>query len=176
MAAGQDRDADHVDVLVVVRGGRDLVRAEPDPLVHHLKTGIPRRHSDLLRTVRVAVEAGLRHEQPRRSAPDRFDVLGGLAQLASTVAGATGDAGRAAVLADSSRRTSAHSPVVPPAWARVAGGHQVLADAATRRSSSTACFTAVASRLARHSTTSRRSSSSTAGSTTRTDDEALADT
>ena len=72
MRAGEDREADQVDVLL--DGGRDdLLRREPDALVDDLEAGVARSHGDLLRAVAVPVEPGLADEDPQPAA----DLLAG---------------------------------------------------------------------------------------------------
>ena len=71
---------------------------------------------------------------------------------------------------NTSRRAPAHSPVVPPAWARaMVAGMTFAPPSAARRSSSRADRTASASRDARHFSTSSITAASTAGSTRRID-------
>ena len=67
VGARQDRDADHVDVLVPGHG-RDLGRRLADALVDDLEAGVAGGHRDLLGAVGVAVEAGLGHQQLGRAA------------------------------------------------------------------------------------------------------------
>ena len=67
VAARQDRQADHVDVLVA-RRRRDLLGREADALVDDLHAGVAGGDGDLLGAVGVAVEAGLGHEEPGRPA------------------------------------------------------------------------------------------------------------
>ncbi len=69
---------------------------------------------------------------------------------------------------NTSRSAPAHSPVVPPAWARaMVAGMMFSVPSAALRSTSRARVTARPSRAERHASTSARSSDSTAGSTLR---------
>src|SRR3954454_23086397 len=63
----EDRQPDAVHVLGD-RGGHDLLRGQPDPLVDNLEPGVTGPHGDLLGAVRVPVEARLPHEQPQPGA------------------------------------------------------------------------------------------------------------
>ena len=106
---------------------------EPDALVDDLEAGVARGDGDLLGAVGVAVEAGLGHEEPRRRRR-------GLARTAArrarrgrrTAVAARWPRRRARRWARGtrrrpSRRASAHSPVVPPAWASaMVGDHDVV--------------------------------------------------
>ena len=56
--AGEDREADHVDVLLQRRLG-DLLGGQADALVDHLHAGVAGAQGDLLGAVGVPVEAGL---------------------------------------------------------------------------------------------------------------------
>ena len=52
--ARQDAETDEMDALIA-GAGHDLVRRQPDALVHHLHTGVAAPHRDLLGTVRVPI-------------------------------------------------------------------------------------------------------------------------
>ena len=121
--AGQDRQPDHVHVLL--HGGRhDLRRGEPDALVDDLEPGVAGPHGDLLGAVGVPVQARLadQHPQPLRPAPRRSartrsrtarELGAGLAgrrRRADTPVGAR-------YSPNTSRSAPAHSPVVTPARA-----------------------------------------------------------
>src|SRR5215207_6016016 len=56
--AGEDREADHVDILLDRRGD-DLLRGQPDPGIDDLHADFPRPQGDLLGAVGVAVEPRL---------------------------------------------------------------------------------------------------------------------
>src|SRR6202000_1461564 len=58
VGAGEDREADHVDVLLQGRGG-DLLGREADALVDDLHADVAGAQGDLLGAVGVAVEARL---------------------------------------------------------------------------------------------------------------------
>ena len=58
MGAREDRQADHVDVLLDGRGG-DLLGRQADALVDHLHAGVAGADGDLLGAVGVAVEPRL---------------------------------------------------------------------------------------------------------------------
>src|SRR5262249_36606100 len=58
----QDRQADHVHGFVDGRP-HDLLRREPDALVHHLDAAIAGTHGDLLGTIGMAVEPGFADQQ-----------------------------------------------------------------------------------------------------------------
>ena len=153
MAAGQDRQADHVGVLVAGRR-RDLLGREADARVDDLHAGVAGGDGDLLGAVGVAVEAGLGDEQPGRAAGH------GLHPLGDGVAAPRVPPSRrprrptpvgARYSPNTSRSAPAHSPVVPPAWARamVAGMMFSPLSAARRSSSSARLVTASSSRAAR---------------------------
>ena len=101
MAAGQDGDADDVDVLVE-GGGHDLRRREADALVDDLEAGVAGRHGDLLGAVGVAVEAGLGDEEARgpAGAPARARVRARTRSSAPRWPTPAGHAGRGPVLAE----------------------------------------------------------------------------
>ena len=61
VGAGEDREADGVDVFLHCRGN-DLLRSLPQSRVDHFHSGIAERPGDDLRAAIVAVEAGLRDE------------------------------------------------------------------------------------------------------------------
>ena len=65
--AREDREPDHVDVLLHGRAG-DLLGGEADALVDDLHAGVARPHRDLLGAVGVPVEAGFAHQDPDRDA------------------------------------------------------------------------------------------------------------
>ena len=120
VAAREDRQADHVDVLVA-GDGRDLLGRQADALVDDLHAGVAGGHGDLLGAVGVAVEAGLGHQEPGRPArhapaPARPRRRRPSAPPAAPAAAATPVGARYSP--NTSRSTPAHSPVVPPAWAR----------------------------------------------------------
>jgi len=153
VAPGQDRQTDHVDILVARRGG-DLGGRRADAGVHHFEACISRRHGNLLGPVRMTVETGLSDEEPGRCARARPDGRHAAAASASS-------APRWPIPPDTPvgarnspkicRRVPAHSPVVPPAWARATvAGMTFRPDSAARRRSSSACETGRASRLWRH--------------------------
>ena len=81
MRAGEDREADHVDVLLD-GGVGDLLRRQADALVDHLHAHVAGADGDLLGAVRVAVEAGLADQDPDRVA----DLLGDLGDLVADLA------------------------------------------------------------------------------------------
>ncbi len=85
MGAGEDREADHVDVLLQGRLG-DLLGGQADPLVDHLHAGVAGAQGDLLGAVGVAVEAGLADQDLDPVADplgDLVDAAADLGQLAS---------------------------------------------------------------------------------------------
>ena len=139
VAARQDRQADHVDVLVASRRG-DLLGRQPDAGVHDLHAGVACRHGDLLGAIRVAVEPRLRHEEARRAARHRpHTIARGLACRRCD--------GRPPHPLPSGRGTRrrrraasrAHSPVVTPAFAQaIVGGITFASDAAAAASSRSA--------------------------------------
>ena len=120
VAAGEDRQADDVGILVTGRR-RDLLGREADARVHDLHARVTGRDGDLLGPVRMAVEPGLGDEQPRRAAghgPDpRRDFFAALHRAGEPPTAAPTPVG-ARYSPNTSRSAPAHSPVVPPAWAR----------------------------------------------------------
>ena len=99
VAPRQDRQPDHVDVLVAGDGG-DLLGGQADALVDDLEAGVPSGDGDLLGPVGVAVEAGLGDQQPRRPTGPVLQPSGDLAQRLGGSAGGSGDAGGGSVLAE----------------------------------------------------------------------------
>ena len=76
---------------------------EPDPLVDDLEPGVAGGDRDLLGAVGVAVEPGLGHQQPRRSAGPLGERLGPVEhrpELVASVSDASADPGRGPVLAE----------------------------------------------------------------------------
>ena len=103
MGSGEDREPDHVHVLVA-RGGGDLLGRQADPLVDHLHADVAGADGDLLGAVRVPVEARLA-DQDARPVPERLGQLGyALAsrseQLAVAALGGRADAGGRPVVAE----------------------------------------------------------------------------
>ncbi len=103
MGAREDREADHVDVLLDGRGG-DLLGGETDPLVDDLHADVAGTDGDLLGAVGVAVEAGLGDEDPDPVADRPADLGDALAhrgeQLGIAAGGGAVEPGRAAVGAE----------------------------------------------------------------------------
>src|SRR3954470_19252169 len=79
VAAGEDRDAHDVDVLVP-GGGGDLLGREPDALIDDLHARVAGGDGHLLGAVGVTVEAGLGHQQTRGAARQPAQLLGQLAE------------------------------------------------------------------------------------------------
>ena len=63
VGAGQDREPDHVHVLLQ-RRLRDHLGGLADARVHYLHTGVSQHARDDLRATVMAVEPGLRHQHP----------------------------------------------------------------------------------------------------------------
>ena len=103
VGAGEDREADHVDVLVARRGG-DLLGRQADALVDHLHADVAGADGDLLGAVRVPVEARLADQDARPVAEPLGQLAdpraGGRKQLAVAALGGGRDPGRGAVVAE----------------------------------------------------------------------------
>ena len=99
---GEHREPDEIHVLVA-RGCCDLLGGEPDALIDDLHARVARGHCDLFRTVRMAVEPGLSH-QDADGVPDLarsgLDVLAHLLHTASHGSMHAAHTGRRAVLAE----------------------------------------------------------------------------
>ena len=102
MRSREHGQPDEIDVLIAC-GGRDLLGREADALVDHLHPRVTRGNRDLLRAVRVPVEAGFAHEDAYRM-PERagagLHALPGTRQVGPDRRVRTADAGGCAVLAE----------------------------------------------------------------------------